>query len=189
MKKLKTKTLLTISLICCLTVLTACTNPRKERRALFIKNIEHQADLRMDSTRFDLDANGDNVLTCTDADIIKTRLMDRFDFNADQSLSSKEYQEVRLSQRRFVYFDFNLVDKDQNNSISRSEFLAIPNDRLKSFDLNKNCEISDAELKKAIISSILQDGNSIRPRRKKGVPQSKNRDRKGQGGHRGNRGN
>ena len=189
MIKQKTKTLLTVSLICCLTVLTACTNKNKERQALFIKDVEQRAELGMNAMRFELDADGDGVLTCIDADLLKTRLMECFDVDEDPSLSPKEYQEVRLAERRFVYFEFDMVDKDKNKSISQSEFSAIPNDRLKSLDLNNNCEISDNELKKGMIAKILQDRNSVNSGPKKNKPQLRRGGRKGQGGRRGNQGN
>jgi len=111
------------------------------------------------------DADHDGVLTCEEWKQYADRLFTLADKNADGVLDEKEFQQIGNMEPVFTGADMAYFDDNNDKRISRSEFVDKPNPVFARYDANRDCRVTEEEIKG---SASPTSGKGAAPRRRSG---------------------
>ncbi len=94
------------------------------------------------------DKNKDNVVTCQEWQAAAASLFSRAGKGADV-LTEANYRELALIDRTYAVTSFKYFDANSDGKIDRAEFVQRPNPAFTYADKDKDCRLTDLELKTA----------------------------------------
>jgi Ca2+-binding EF-hand superfamily protein len=87
------------------------------------------------------------VLTCEEWKQYADRLFTLADKNADGVLDEKEFQQIGNMEPVLAGADMAYFDDNNDKRISRSEFVDKPNPLFARYDANRDCRVTEEEIK------------------------------------------
>jgi Ca2+-binding EF-hand superfamily protein len=109
------------------------------------------------------DMNHDGVYTCGEWRAFLDRLFNSADRNRDGKLDKAEFAVVQKADASLADADFAYFDENQDNKITRGEFVEKPSPFILRFDANGDCRVTSDEVKASLAPKGPQ-GPAERPR-------------------------